>query len=190
MTTRGKKKKKWGVMEKAGRQGGVKRRRALRHLLLRSFPQRPPQLAAHTAALTDNHKPTQSTGEQESESHPLTPPHAPHRHLSYPAVTGLTGTPSPRRLLPSLLSPAQTPLLPPPLHLFPLLSTAPAPRTETGSSTQASAPRSHLPATSTHYSTPTSRTWEANQIGMEEEELLRSIDALGRRKSTAGASRR
>lgn len=191
VTMKGKRKKRWGVMEKARRQGGVRRRRAQRRLLLRSFPQRPPQLAAHAATLTDPHKPAQSTGGQESP--PLTPPHALHRHLSCPAANGLTGAPSRRRLLPSPLSPAQTSLPPPPpRHLFPLLSTAPAPRTETGSSTRASAPRSHLwdLATSTHCSTPTSRTWEVNQAGMEEEELLRSTDALGWRRSTAGASRR
>lgn len=173
-------------MEKTGRQGEARRSRALTHLLLRSHPQRPPLLVSHAAMVTDPHKPIQSMGEQ--ESHPLAPSHATHRHPSRPAATGLTGTPSPRRLLPSLLSPAQTPL--PLLHLFPLLFTAPAPCTETGTSTRASAPRSHQPATPTRCSTPTSHTWESNQAGMEEEELLRCTDALGRRRSTAGASHR
>lgn len=150
--------------------------------MVRSCPQRPPQLATHTAALRDPHKPTQSMGGQERESHPLTPPPA------RSTATGLTGNPSPHHLLPSFLSPAQIPRLP--FHLFPLLSTAQALCTETGSSPQALAPRSHPRATSTHCSTPTSRTWESNQAGMEEEEFLRSTDALGRRGSIAGASRR
>lgn len=161
-------------METTGRQGGERRRSCPRR--------RPPQLATHTATLTDPHKPTQTTGGQESRL--LTPSHAPRRHLSFPTATGLTGTPSPRRLLPSLRSPAQTPLLF--LHIFPLLYIAPFPCTETGSSTKASALTSHPRATSTLCSTPVSQC----QAGMEEEELLRSTDALGRRRSTAGASHR
>lgn len=172
-------------MEKTGRLWGARRRRALMHLLQMSCP-RPPQLAAHAVTLTDPHKPIQSIGDQ--ESHPLIPCCAPPRHPSCLTATALTGTLSLRHLLPSLLSPAQTP--PPPLHLFPLLSTAPAPCTPTGTSTQASAPKSHQSATSTHYSIPTSRIWELNQAGMEGEDLLRSTDALGRRRSTAGASHR
>lgn len=181
-------------MEKAGRRGGVRwrwrrrgrGRREPMHLLLRSCPQRPPQLVTHTVTWTDPHTPTQSVGEQ--ESHPLTTSLAPHQHPACPAANGLTGTPSPRRLLPSLPSPAQTPPLP--LHLSLRLCTAPATCTETGSFTKVLVLKSHQPATSTHYSTPTSRIWPSNQAGMEEEELLRSIDALGRRRSTASASRR
>ncbi|GLD63703.1 thrombospondin type-1 domain-containing protein 4-like protein, partial [Lates japonicus] len=63
-------------------------------------------------------------------------------------------------------------------------------RPETGSSTQASARRPHPPATSTLYSTTTSRTWGSSQAGTEAEELLRSSDALAQRRSTAGASHR
>lgn len=164
-------------MEKIDRRLGVRRRL----LLLRNFPQRPQQLVNPTAMLTDPHKPTQSTGGQ--ESHPLTPFLALHQHLCFPIATALTGTPSPLLLLPSLLSPAQIPLPSP--HLFPPLSIAPAPFTETGSSTQASHPQ----ATSTHCSTPTSHTWGGNLAGMEEEEL-RCTGALDRRRSTAGASPR
>lgn len=171
-------------MEKTGRLGGV-RRRPLRHLWQINCPC-PPHLATHTTTLTDPRKPIQNMGEQ--ESHPLTPSHAPHRHPSCPTATGLTGTLSLHRLLPSLVYPAQTPL--PRLHLFPPLSTAPAPCTSTGTLTQASRPRSHQPATSTHFSILTSPIWELNRAGMEEEDLLRSTDAPGRRRSTVGASHR
>ncbi|KAK1896055.1 ADAMTS-like protein 4, partial [Dissostichus eleginoides] len=58
--------------------------------LLRNFPQRSQQLVNPTATLTDPHKPTQSTGGQ--ESHPLTPSLALHHHLCFPIATALTGT--------------------------------------------------------------------------------------------------
>ncbi|TMS11220.1 Thrombospondin type-1 domain-containing protein 4, partial [Larimichthys crocea] len=78
----------------------------------------------------------------------------------------------------------------PAVEELPTTTTTTATCTETGIFTKVLVLKSHQPATSTHYSTPTSRIWPSNQAGMEEEELLRSIDALGRRRSTASASRR
>lgn len=177
-----------GARERRGSQRDVTWRRRLRSLLLRRLPRQPPQLETRTATLATGRKPIRSTGGQESEPRLLTSSHALPRHLSYPTATGLTGTPSPRRLLPSLRSPAPTPR--PSRHPFRIPSGAQAPRTEKGSSKRASAPTSHPPATSTLCSTPATHTWGWSRAVMEEELLLRSSDALGRRRSTAGASRR
>lgn len=172
-------------MERTGRLGGVKRR-PLTHLWQINCP-RPTQLTSHTTTLTDPHKQIQNVGEL-GESHLLTPSHVPHRHPSCPTATGLTGTLSLHRLLPSLVYPTRTPLLR--LRLFPPLFTGPAPCTSTGTPTQVSVLRSRQPATSTHFNILTSPIWELNRAGMEEEDHLKFTDALGRRRSTAGASHR
>lgn len=167
------------------RWGGGKRSmqswRSLRHRPMRRRPQRPPP-----ELCCDPHTPTRSMRGAESESRPLVPSPAPRYHSSTVTANGLTGAPSPRHLHPSLHCRAHTPLQS--LHPFPLLSTAAAPCTETGSSTRASAPRFHLPATSTPYSTRTSRTSEWRQA--QRVELLVCTHVQGKRRSPAGASHR
>lgn len=182
--TRGKIKRRMWVMRRPGGERARRGGRSMRppsHRLPRSLSQRPPSQR--------NHTPRRITGARESESRPLTPSRAPSPpHLFYPTAERLTGAPSPRRLLRPPLS--HTPTHPPSLQPSPPLCTAPAPCTETGSSTRASAPRRRTPATSTRCSIPTAHTWGGRRAGTDREELLRSTDARGRRRSTTGASRR
>lgn len=155
--------------------------RFLRHLPQRRCPQFPP-----SALCCDPLTPIHSTGGPEGKSHPLVPYHVPHHRLSSVTANGLTGAPSLPHLHLSLLCRGPTPLQP--VHLFPHLSTAAALCTETGSSTRPSVPKLHLPEASTPYSTRTSHTWgwsQAEKVG-----LLAHTHAQGRRRSTAGVSRR
>lgn len=155
------------------------RRRSEKRLLLRRKPSSPP-LTGLANTWTD--RPTWSPGG--AESNPRAPTSAPHLRLSSSTATGSTGTPS--LLLPRLLllrhSRASAPL-----RSSPLLSTGPAPHTETGNLSRTSTlNRHHLEATFTPYSTRL--TWGSSLGGTEEEELFGCSDAQGRRRSTAGVS--
>lgn len=169
------KKSRGEEMKKSTRRRGMRRKRERSVTRRRNLKQ---PLTGPARRWTRDHTPTLTTAE--AESRPVSPSPAP----SPPSTTttlALTGAQSPLPHRPFTPSPALVP------HLMPHLSTARAKRTETGSPTQASAPRPRPQETATLSSTRMRRTWGSSRADTE---LLRCTNAQGLRRSTADASLR